>query len=175
MILASPAITQSVQPPTFHYDANRTEEVRQISESHFPFELSEKGYVALGVSIAPTFAHPERNDFFQEIIEIQEECADTNWDGDGALPISQKSINYARKFFKALPLSIDVPEPVPEPNGELALVWRQNGYHIAVSISEKAELAFGGRVKSGSIAGTEKFDGTIPEHLKNIIMKASGV
>lgn len=58
-----------------------------------------------------------------ELFQIYKECSDENWDGYDAEPITQKTLLEAEKFIELLPSSLNVPEIIPEPTGEIAFEW----------------------------------------------------
>jgi hypothetical protein len=56
----------------------------------------------------------------------------TNWDGHGAEAITATTLEYARKFIKALPTTLGTPDVAPAGDGSIALEWIP-GHHATLS------------------------------------------
>lgn len=58
---------------------------------------------------------------------IRAECSHANWDGEGALPIGEMTLEraarIAKQIFAMLPKGTPVPDLVPEPDGEISIGW----------------------------------------------------
>ena len=105
-----------------------------------------------------------------ELDEILQSCSRAGWDGYNAEPVSIESAVSAQQLIDALPEHIRVPSVVPEPDGEIALEWR-NGDHkyFSVSVSGRRLVyagIFGGVCKK---YGEERFFGTIPATVMDIL------
>ena len=50
-----------------------------------------------------------------------------NWDGYGALPIDQITIENARNFIQRLSPRLPLPEISPNPNGTISMEWTSSG------------------------------------------------
>src|SRR5712692_11545271 len=48
---------------------------------------------------------------------LANECAEENWDGDGAWPIHPTAVLLTAEFLRALPDDLPLPEFAPEPDG----------------------------------------------------------
>jgi len=55
-----------------------------------------------------------------------------DWDGHGANPINAESLMRVRQFVMEMPDDVEKPELVPEPDGDVALVWTKDGRHICI-------------------------------------------
>ena len=64
-----------------------------------------------------------RAQLIQELHEVFNECSIENWDGYGALPIQEKAVLEAERFFAVMPAFIPDPEIAPEPGGDIGLQW----------------------------------------------------
>lgn len=88
----------------------------------------------------------------------------SNWDGYGALPISRAACFEAMRFLTMLPEAVEMPEVVPEPDGNIALEWYKSKYeHLFVSFSGNGVVTFVG--KFGQLTrseGVEYFFASIP-------------
>jgi hypothetical protein len=96
---------------------------------------------------------------------IAAECAEPDWDGDGAKPISLETIRNAEAFLRALPDWVPFPELSPEPDGAFSLDWiRSRNRMLSVSLGARARLAIAWLDGSNRGHAMETFDGsTIPD------------
>jgi hypothetical protein len=77
------------------------------------------------------------------ICELEAECCVENWDGYGALPLSNLSVETAKEFIRLLPDSLAMPEIAPEPDGSVSLDWMPSRYRtFSLSIGESDQLAY---------------------------------
>ncbi|MBE8233529.1 MAG: hypothetical protein HAW67_07300 [Endozoicomonadaceae bacterium] len=104
-----------------------------------------------------------------EIKSIMQECSSDGWDGYDAKPIDIDSIQNVVEFIKKLPHHISYPEPLPEPNGDLTMVWRQHGYHLVIGIDNERKIAWGGTSPEGHIYGDVVFKNDIPEEIISLL------
>ncbi len=94
----------------------------------------------------------------RELKNLYTECSSENWDGEGAAPISQETYHEAVKFLRMLPLTIEMPETVPEPNGSIGFEWHRNQRVFVVSVKGKQSLSYAGVFGPGVTArGSEDF------------------
>ena len=111
------------------------------------------------VSIQP------RLDAVRTLVEkVHRQCAEENWDGEGASPVSLQTVREAAKFLAALPLSVRTPEIVPEPSGAIGFEWRLGPNAIfVVSVHGLQTLTYAGLFGAGITSyGTEEFNDSIP-------------
>ena len=96
------------------------------------------------------------------------EASVTNWDGYGALPVSQSAYQRALFFLQALPISSPHPEVAIDPDGEVSFRWhRAPSWVFSVSISGAGRLSFAGLFGRNSIYGTEFFVESIPQTVQD--------
>jgi hypothetical protein len=111
---------------------------------------------------------------YQDIDKCEQECSQTNWDGNGTAPLNKDSVKYAKQFIASIPESFPLPELAPEPSGELGLEWHSNNCHLAISIDDKKKLAFAILTPEGKSRGLydfnkDKFLKEIEVHLSRFI------
>ena len=98
---------------------------------------------------------------------IYAECAEKNWDGDGAEAISFEAYREALNFISRLPSMGQMPEIIPSPNGQIGLEWYvKKDYLLVVAISGRHSLTFASLF--GSTEATSKtlpFHGAIPSDI----------
>jgi hypothetical protein len=99
------------------------------------------------------------------IEEIAIEHSHPNWDGYGAHPISPKAKALAQALIDLLPYTFPAPDPVADPDGELALSWDFGPGHVfTLSINQNGMLSYAGLLgEGGKKHGMEPFKGVIPE------------
>lgn len=103
--------------------------------------------------------------------EVLRDCSESNWDGSNALPISSEAYCEAEKLLKLLPLSLPMPEIVPEPTGEIGLEWYEGKQFVfVISVGGNNVITYAGIFGEGNKThGTEVFTESIPPTiLRNI-------
>ncbi len=111
----------------------------------------------------------------REIADIIEECSEPDWDGHGAYAIDLQSVKHARSFLVKLPETISLPDLGAEPNGDLGMTWRKNGYHVGIGIDKLGVIAWGGTTPTGRAHGEVRFDGEIPKPVLELLYKIEGI
>lgn len=104
-----------------------------------------------------------------ELFAVAEECKSANWDGQGALPVSDESYRAAFKFIEALPLGTVAPSVGVEPDGEMTLEW----YHsprrtLSISFSKDGEMHYAALLGASKAYGTEPFFGDVPKIIMDL-------
>ena len=112
----------------------------------------------------------------RELEEILRECSMPDWNGYDAKSVDRLSAGYAYRFLKKLPKGISYPELVPEPNGDIAMIWHQRGYHLVIGVDCDGHIAWGGTGPDGRIYGDAKFapESDIPEILVSLLHTIEG-
>jgi len=101
---------------------------------------------------------------------VYEECMKPNWDGYGALPISETAYQLAQQFIDALPLGTPPPSFGAEPDGHLTFEWHHSVRRtLSVSISPDGELHYAALLGSSKAYGTEVFYGEAPKKIMDLI------
>jgi hypothetical protein len=103
---------------------------------------------------------------WMDLYKILAEYSSENWDGEGAVAISEKAIIEALRFVKNLPtyvVGLPLPEITADNDGEISLEWYKNNREVfVVSISGKNRIAYAGLFGTNDIHGTEFFGESIP-------------
>lgn len=99
------------------------------------------------------------------IEEVAAECRSSNWDGYGAQPIREAAKEQAQRFVDLLPARFRGPDPVADPDGNMALSWDFGpGRVLTIDIGDDGKLTYaallGGGVKRH---GVEQLNGHIPK------------
>jgi hypothetical protein len=113
--------------------------------------------------------------FEQEINEIVQKYSEADWDGYGAFPICIGSVQYARQFLKLIASQgFKNPDLVPEPTGDLGMLWSNETCDLAISIDEKGVLSWATFMPSGGDHDSEIFKGRISSKIENLFWQMDG-
>lgn len=128
---------------------------RYVSEQYF------RNSISLGKQTA-----------YEELITVWIECRQDDWDGYGALPVSEETVLNAYQFIEALPLDYPLPSIGAEPDGHLTLEWyRHPRWILSVSISSESNLYYAALFGQSDVRGSYFFLGEIPTRLLNLIQE----
>jgi len=96
-------------------------------------------------------------------LEVYRECSCADWDGYGALAVTRDAYEEAKKIIDLLPSSIQMPEIVPEPTGEIGFEWRQGrGRIFIMSVNGRHRISYAGIFDGNKTHGFEHFEETLP-------------
>ncbi len=99
---------------------------------------------------------------------IRSECPSANWDGQGALAITDSVIALAEKVVRALfglvPKGTPVPDLIPEADGEICISWSVGADRLlSLSVGTHGKMNFACQFgKEGGIHGWLPMDATSP-------------
>jgi hypothetical protein len=109
---------------------------------------------------------------------IRDECQIADWDGQGAVAITDEVISLAKKVVAALfalvAKSTPPPDVIPEADGEICISWSVDSERLlSLSIGAHGKMNFAGQFgKEGGIHGWQQTDATSPsaldESLQNV-------
>lgn len=90
-----------------------------------------------------------------------------NWDGYGAVPLSQEACAEAIIFLRQLPSGIPRPDVIPNPDGDVSLEWYLGKWHLFVlTFSGKGIIFYAGVFGKGKKThGTEFISDSIPSSI----------
>lgn len=99
--------------------------------------------------------------------EIADDCAKSDWDGNGAEAVNPIALQNAERFLKVLPESFPLPEFAIEPDGGISLDWIKSRNNLfSLSVGGNNRLAFAwldGADKGHAVA---RFNGhQVPSHI----------
>jgi hypothetical protein len=98
------------------------------------------------------------------LLGIKNECGHVNWDGQGALPVSERTINLAAKLaeclFAMLPKGTPAPDLIPEHDGEICISWTLDADRMfSVSVGTHEKINFSGQFgKGGALHAWQPID-----------------
>ena len=112
------------------------------------------------------------NDAFRNLCAVVEESRFPNWDGYGALRVSEEAFMYACHFLRTMPLGTPAPEVGVEPDGDLTFEWHRSWYRtLSVSVSPDGNLHYSALIGPNKVYGTEAFLGDIPQTILDLIRR----
>jgi|SRR5680860_688298 len=108
-----------------------------------------------------------------ELVAVWEECREADWDGHGALPVTQAAWQRAYCFLRAIPLGVQAPTVGAEPDGHITLEWyRSPRRTLSLSVSPEGDLHYAALLGPNRAYGTEAFFGDVPSTILNLIRRA---
>lgn len=116
-----------------------------------------------------------KSDLLNSLELLHIECAEADWDGYGAEPVSMVALSRVRAFIRSLPEGFLLPELSVEPDGAVALDWMPSANRtLSVSLGES------GRVPYAWVDGTDCghavariLDETVPSRILTEIQRIS--
>jgi hypothetical protein len=102
--------------------------------------------------------------------EAVRECSQYDWDGYGAAPADELSVEWAARVLDSLPADTLSPEITFDPQGEALLEWMsERGRLLSVSVGAAGELRFALRTPASKLTGIETFTDEIPAGLAHAL------
>jgi hypothetical protein len=100
------------------------------------------------------------------------ECSIPNWDGCGAVPITEPTVSMVSSFLAALPVGTPSPSIGAEPDGDVTLEWYSSTQRtLSVSVTAGGELHYAALFGPSKAYGTEQFSGDVPQVILNLIRR----
>ncbi|MFW6180389.1 MAG: hypothetical protein ACOC8N_01475 [Spirochaetota bacterium] len=113
-----------------------------------------------------TDTESRQSQLIDELLDIQNECADNNWDGYDALPISNDVITEAAQFISIIPEGVHKPDVSPSPDGSIIFEWRDMDRKIfTISLFGIGEILYTFLSSSFRDSGTISFKPSLPEKI----------
>jgi hypothetical protein len=104
----------------------------------------------------------DKNAVLSDLATLSTEYADWGWDGDNAAPIDPVAMFFVKRFIRALPDDIPMPELAPDPDGSISLDWSESGYRLfSMSVGPSNRLAFAWLDGADKGYATAQFDGVV--------------
>ena len=124
---------------------------------------------------APISATPPSRSLQDEIISIFSERSRDNWDDQGAAALKQEALIDCLAFLNQYPSDLPLPEPIPEPDGAIALEWYVSSSRMfTISLAGDNRIAFAGKLGNGNrIHGTEEITGDMSPYILESIRRVS--
>lgn len=124
---------------------------------------------------APVTSTPPATTLEDEIINLYYERCEDNWDDQGAIALNPEALIECLGFLELYPSDLPLPEPVPEPDGAIALEWYVSPSRIfTISLTGEQRIAFAGKLGNGNrIHGIEEFNGELSPFILESIRRIS--
>lgn len=126
--------------------------------------LSEK-YARVALDLLRSATGQARiGDSLASLDAMYRDCSVQNWDGEGAMPITLRTLREAEQLCGLLPSWVPVPEFLPEPPGAVALEWyRGKGRSYILSVSGRGYIEYAGLFGAGNeLHGRVVFEDALP-------------
>lgn len=95
-----------------------------------------------------------------DLLTLQEECSQPDWDGSGAEPLRAEAVTLAADLIRALPADLAMPEFCGEPDGAVSLDWiASKSRLLSVSVNGTPRLAYAWVDGGNRGHGVEVFNG----------------
>lgn len=111
-----------------------------------------------------------------DLAALAGECAAEGWDGNDAAPIDPAAVILARRFVRAMPDVMPLPEFGPEPDGTISLDWIDTRNRMfSLSIGRNNRLAYAWLDGADKGHGVASFDGrNIPPRILEGVSRVLG-
>jgi hypothetical protein len=147
----APGLPSRAQSQTAHYVTQQTEKsLNQLRNS-----------ITFGVSKA-----------YEELNMAYCEFNTANWDGFGALPVSEVTYILTEQFINALPLGTKCPTISAEPDGHLTMEWYASPKKlVSLSVDPSGMIHYAALIGNSRSYGSEPFNSKVPENIMSLIRK----
>ena len=113
--------------------------------------------------VSSVFAGAERRALKREVRGILARAGEDNWDGEGALAVSPRTVEIAELAIDGFPSYVARPDVEATPRGEVDFDWAvSRDAMLTVSIGPSGEVAFAGLFGGARVSGSEIWSGGIP-------------
>jgi hypothetical protein len=113
-----------------------------------------------------------RRDDIDAHLDLDPCYRESNWNGEGADPVSNEAIKEARAFLYKFPTTMPLPEVIAEPDGYLGLEWYSNKRLLyVVSFNGQGVLSCSGLIGQTKVYGTYYMDDGIPSEILRTIAR----
>ncbi len=108
----------------------------------------------------------------RELDSIYSECGIKDWDGYGAEPLNKDLKTIVLQFIKTkINGKYTLPELAPDGKGCLNLEWKNDAYHILLTIDKDSRAHYAVLTKQDSFFGDFEIKNEIPLALRSILQE----
>ena len=102
-----------------------------------------------------------------KVFELQNVASSANWDGEGAVPLSRKTVSYATQFVDRLPETLPQPDVGASPHGMIDFEWTlSRETMLSVSMCPDGTIAFAALFPGEKTRSSAVWSEEIPDSLK---------
>lgn len=106
----------------------------------------------------------------QQIIEVQHDCKEDDWNGHGAIAITKETMFAALIFLDLLPNHIQAPDINAESTGRIGFLW-EKGDDITFVVSVSSEtIVFVELCGSSKNRGERRFLNRLPTNIEKTLL-----
>lgn len=109
-----------------------------------------------------------------ELQGIFAKCSTSDWDGEGAAPITDRTFQQASRFLLSHPAGLPAPTLSAEHDGRISFDWfGRVGGRVTASVGESSSIPYAAILGPGRVKhGVEQFMGDrIPDDIRDSIRK----
>lgn len=112
----------------------------------------------------------QKQQSFDQLYTVAEQCSAPNWDGYNAAPVSNEAYRLAYCFIEQLPPNLPMPTIGAEPDGHLTLEWHRSADNtLSISVAPDGNLHYSALLGPNSVYGTEAFFDQVPEIIVRLV------
>jgi len=109
-----------------------------------------------------------------QLMEAWRQATTKGWDGYGADAVHPNAVINAYTFIDAFPSNIPMPEVAVDPDGEISFDWfSAPRRQFSISVGANNVLSYAGLFGRDKVAGSERFQGTVPRVFVDYIKRVA--
>ena len=113
-------------------------------------------------------------DLQQEVHDLLTKHSVENWDGEGALPLSPKTVAIAQELASLFPDGLEKPEVSASPQGDVDFDWATSeNEFLTVGVCPPDEIVFAALFKEARLSGSEPWQGKLPRFVQSCFERIS--
>jgi hypothetical protein len=135
-------------------------------------DVPRKAAIAIMVTVENSKSlFGEKYALIEQLRGLEHDCAEDDWDGNGALALDSEALRKAQDLALALPDGFPIPECAPEPDGSISLDWIYSEHRLfSLSVGTSDRLAYAWLDGTDKGHGVARLDGcSLPRRVLNDI------
>lgn len=114
----------------------------------------------------------ETGSLITAVVKAASAASAVNWDGEGGLPVQQRTILNAIALLGALSHDVALPSLEPHPDGEMGFEWYIDRNRVmTLSIGASGMISYAASIGVERIRGREFLRGALPESIAVALAK----
>lgn len=108
----------------------------------------------------------ETQDLLRRIADVAREAGQDNWDGDGARPVEEGTIEWASVFAACLPTNLPLPDVSADVDGDISFEWYCSPRRVVtVSVRRDGVLNWASLIGRARLHSNETLRAGLPPEL----------